>query len=185
MRKTTGLLALAAIATFGFVGPALANGDSNHGPSGYDDGSKTPQTYDCGYAAGGHSISYDGPDRLWPPNHRETSGTVTATGHSTDTVMLTVTGHDNDTNQDSDFIAPAGSVSGTGSASAQVTFVRERSGTAKEGRTYTIKADATFTDDPGHTCTAYFCVIVPHDMRPENRTGECTPDPTLFPAPSS
>jgi len=173
MRKTTGLLAIAAIAAFGFVGPALANGDDNHGPKGYEPGTGSSQT--CDQAS--HTIAYDGPTRLWPPNHRDVQGTVIATGHPTDDVTLTVTGWDNDTNQDSDFAASEAPPSTNGSTSSDLTFVRERTGQAKDGRTYTIRADATFSDTT-QTCTRYFCVIVPHDMRQANRSGECTPDET-------
>ncbi|MEA3054825.1 MAG: hypothetical protein QOD30_257, partial [Actinomycetota bacterium] len=117
-----------------------------------------------------------GPTRLWPPNHRTVEGTVVAhdNAHPAVSYDLTVLGMDNDTNEESDFGGGAAASDSTGTASTPVHFARERTGQAKAGRTYTIRAEADF-DAGTNSCVKYFCVIVPHDMRQENRTVGCTP----------
>lgn len=135
------------------------------------------------------TITYVGPEKLWPPNHKYSDATVTATDEDADDdVTLTTTAtHDQydaegneivgsgNTQQD---IEPAAQteVNGTGSVSQDFRVRAERSGTRKEGRTYTITADAIFTDSDGDgssdemtTCHAEFTIVVPHDMRPSNR----------------
>lgn len=136
------------------------------------------------------TITYTGPLKLWPPNHKYATATVAATDEDPgDDVTLTTTGthdqYDGETGEElngsgntSDDITPAAQteVMGTGSATQTFQVRAERSGTRREGRTYTITADALFSDSDGDgssedatMCHTTFEIVVPHDMRPGNR----------------
>jgi len=135
------------------------------------------------------TITYVGPNKLWPPNHKYNTATVTATDEDADDmVSLTTTGTHDQYDEEGNEIVGAGNtdqdiepaaqteVSGTGSASQAFRIRSERSGTRVEGRTYTITADAMFSDSDGDgssdemtPCHAEFTIVVPHDMRPSNR----------------
>lgn len=137
----------------------------------------------------GGDITYVGPTKLWPPNHKYNTATVTAIDEDPDdnVTLVTTATHDQydgegeevvgSGNTDEDIEPSAETeVMGTGSASQEFKMRAERSGTIKEGRTYTITADAVFTDSDGDgsssemsECHAEFTIQVPHDMRPSNR----------------
>lgn len=139
--------------------------------------SDTMVTRDCGDS---DTVVYDGPLKMWPPNHKLQSTSVTATDGGDDngdgtTLSLTdaitdFAGGDGGATHDPDVMYPNGpSASGNGSATVDVQLRSERSGRG-EGRTYTINWVATF-DDGEKTCTSAdegqspFTVTVPHDMR--------------------
>lgn len=136
------------------------------------------------------TVTYKGPLKLWPPNHKYATATVTAKDEdSGDNVSLTTEAthdqYDGDTGAETngsgntaDDITPAAQTTATGTGSAVQSFkIRsERSGRIKEGRTYTISFEAVFSDSDNDnssedmsTCTGSFQIVVPHDMRPSNR----------------
>jgi hypothetical protein len=121
-----------------------------------------------------HTLAYNGPDTMWPPNHKTVNVTVTATGHSDDTVDLMTSIANSDVTDGVEKVgsgnphlennsAPTSS-SGTGSTSQSLFLRSERSGTSPDGRTYTITATATFSDDMTNPCTTSWTVTVPHDQ---------------------
>lgn len=192
MHRTVRTMLALAITLAAIAAPAASarpgaqgKGHPNRFPSDHT------ETVSCEDADGNPvgTITYVGPQKLWPPNHKYADATVTATDEDPDDmVSLTTTGtHDQfdsegaelvgSGNTDND-IEPAAQteVSGTGSASQSFTVRSERSGTRLEGRTYTITADAMFSDSDGDgsseemsMCHAEFQIVVPHDMRPANR----------------
>ena len=168
--KLGAALAVAAVAGFAFVGPGQADSGNK-----YED---TTATRDCG---DGNLVTYAGPLKLWPPNHKLVDASITATegdadpldGDVTLTVAPTLTdavGGDGGPNHDPDWSFPGGMVSsGTGSATVDFQLRAERSGKG-EGRTYTLDWLATF-DNGLEECSSMdsgqspFTVFVPHDMR--------------------
>lgn len=124
-------------------------------------------------------VNWVGPIKLWPPNHKFVSETVTAvaddsTQQVTLTLVPTVTdtaGGDGGAQHDPDYTPEDPAATGTGSASVDLGLRAERSGRG-DGRTYTIDWVADFG---GQSCTSGdegqspFVVTVPHDMRPSNR----------------
>lgn len=136
----------------------------------------------------GDTITFSGPTVLWPPNHKYRTVTITASDNDNAvesvldndyTTLDTMTasnepelgmgsGHTlNDAN-------PAvGNASGNETATQQIQLRGERDGRDPthqfNGRTYTIRAHATFDGsngimNPTETCNATFTVRVPHDM---------------------
>ena len=191
MSTLTRIALVVCVAAGAIAAPAGAKPSGNGAAHKSKYPTDATQTITCqdtqGRTAG--TITYVGPEKLWPPNHKYNNATVTATDEDADdAVTLTTTGtHDQfdeegnevvgsgNTDQD---IEPAAQteVSGTGSASQNFQVRAERSGTRKEGRTYTITADAVFTDsdedgssDEMTPCHGEFTIVVPHDMRPSNR----------------
>lgn len=174
MKHKVGItLALASVAGFALVGPGQADsGFKNKYPS-------TESTYDCG---NGDTITYGGPLKMWPPNHKLQDVSVTATDGpssnptdeaSNDTTLtltfniLDAVGGDGGPQHDPDVLY-TGSPTAQGNPSATVPFQlrSERSGKG-EGRTYEVTATATF--DGGNpltqSCSHTFVIEVPHDMR--------------------
>jgi hypothetical protein len=140
--------------------------------------SKTTQTRDCG---NGNSVFLQGPDTLWPPNHKmvnelavaQSGSTVPATPLTPTTLTLTPTitdaaGGDGGPQHDPDV---SSNLMGTGEDRAEVPFQAraERSGKG-DGRTYTFNWTAKFND--GSTCSSDgsdanhqpFVIAVPHDQ---------------------
>lgn len=176
-RKVGFTFAAAAVAGFALVGPGAADsGFKNKYPSG-------DNVFDCG---DGDTITYGGPLKMWPPNHKLQDVSVTATdGESTtnpadaasNQTSLTLTfdvldavGGDGGPRHDPDVLY-SGSPTATGDPSATVPFQlrSERSGKG-EGRTYEVHATATFDGAPllgigAKSCETTFVVEVPHDMR--------------------
>ena len=166
------------LAKVGVVGVGIAAAVSIAVP-GFAGGNKyaaVEATRDCG---DGDVVNWVGPIKLWPPNHKFVSETVTAVaGDSTESVTLTLAptvtdavGGDGGPNHDPDYTPEDPAATGTGSASVDLNLRAERSGRG-DGRTYTIDWVAEFSDK---TCTSGdegqtpFVVTVPHDMRPSNR----------------
>jgi len=129
----------------------------------------------------GGTISFDGADSAWPPNHKFRTFSITATPDmSMDMVSLMTTAtHDEyledgtemngagHTAVDAQSDPATGEKSGTG-AQTVIWYLRgERSGRG-DGRVYTLSADATFGMGT-MPCHAEFHVTVPHDQRNKNR----------------
>lgn len=173
MRKLGITLAVASVAGFGLVGPGSAD---NEFKNKYGD---ETVTRDCG---DGNTVVLEGPTKLWPPNHKLQDLAVTATDGSGDEVTLTVVpdpaqvaGGEKGSGgpqHDPDVFLPNGpSATGTPSATVPVQLRSERSGLAREGRTYVLHWEADFDGLLPNPCSsmdadqAPFEVLVPHDMR--------------------
>lgn len=175
-RKIGFTLAAAAVAGFALVGPGEADSSfkNKYASDGY--------VHTCD---SGDTIALVGPTKLWPPNHKLQDLSIVATDEAGGTdnpalqgTTLAVTfpepldavGGDGGLQHGPDMIyTGAPTSSGEGSAAVPFQLRSERSGKG-EGRTYLIKADATFDGDPllgiGTTSCSYtFEVVVPHDMR--------------------
>lgn len=153
MHKTlTGLVAVAALAV-----PASALAD---------------QSFDCG---SGRSLTLQGANTLWPPNHKYHDYTVSAIGNALDQnvdLSSTVTSNEPDVGLGSGgpqhamdanpFTAAASNNSG-GDVSVFQQLRAERSGRGT-GRTYTFHVSATW-DFMTQSCSTTFSVFVPHDQR--------------------
>ena len=119
-------------------------------------------------------IEYQGPDEIWPPNHKMRDFSITAvdTHGGSVTLMTTVSSNQplngpGDGNTPVDFTAPM-TDSGQGSATNNGQVRAERAGTDKAGRTYTFDSTAKFDDGQ---CQAQFHAHVPHDQRDQTNTG--------------
>jgi hypothetical protein len=126
-------------------------------------------TFDCD----GGTVSLEGPQTLWPPNHKMVDQLAVAQSDDEgEAVSLTLTpaledalGGDGGEQHDPDW---SGELTGAGQGRAEVPFAvrAERSGKGT-GRTYVIDWTATFGDD---TCSsaddgqAPFEIFVPHDQ---------------------
>lgn len=168
MKITKGaVIGIGAVAALGVAVPGFAGGNKY---------AAVEDTRACG---DGDRVDWVGPIKLWPPNHKFVSETVTAVAGSsgeqvTLTLVPTVTdaaGGDGGTNHDPDYTPDDPAATGTDSASVDLQLRAERSGRG-DGRVYTIDWVAEFNDK---TCTSDdagqspFVVTVPHDMRPSRR----------------
>lgn len=152
---------------------------------------------ECG-AEDEHQLYFDGPSRLWPPNHKYYAGQVAVTAVDTDSsdgdgIDLTSSGTHNQYEGDTEWTgsgntgddiksdgedtdASVASVvtmeSGNGSVAIEWFVRSERSGQKSEalgeGRVYEITGNAVFADD-GSSCSGSWEIVVPHDMSPKNR----------------
>jgi hypothetical protein len=166
MRRKVGTAAavVGMVGAFAFVGPGQAGSDFKNK---YD---STESVHACGDDS---TITYNGPLKMWPPNHKLQDVSITAhdgdAEPATDDVTLTVLpavddamGGDGGPQHEPDWSTD---LAGAGTESVTVDFQlrSERSGKG-DGRIYNIRADATF-DNGLSSCTAEFEVLVPHDMR--------------------
>ena len=168
-RRIVTLLAIGGAGAMAFAVPGMAG---NEFKNKYDE---TSASQDCD----GDTVTYNGPLKMWPPNHKMQKVSITATdddgtGATSISVTPTVTdvaGGDGGPNHDPDYTPEEPTGAGDGSATADFQLRSERSGKG-EGRTYTLDWVATFDD---HTCSSMdegnspFTVTVPHDMRPSRR----------------
>lgn len=168
-------LRLAALAGAGLLGAAALAGPGLAGPEFRNKYDSTTATRDCG---DGDTVTYTGPLKMWPPNHKLQNVSVLATaGDDTDEVTLTISpavtdvaGGDGGPNHDPDYQPDGLADSGTGSAEVPFWLRAERSGKG-DGRTYTISWVAEFGEktcasgnDASTTEDDPFVVTVPHDM---------------------
>lgn len=120
------------------------------------------------------TVTYVGPLKMWPPNHKYQPLTVTITDDSGDSVTLATEGtHDeyaedgteqNGAGNTADDVSPAAATaSGEGTATTSHEARSERSGRG-DGRTYSILYEAT-ADNGLTECVGEFTIEVPHDMR--------------------
>lgn len=170
MRRAAGIaVGVGIVASFAVVVPGWAGPDFKNK---YGD---TTVERDCG---DGDTVTYAGPEKMWPPNHKLQDVSVTAEdGDGDRRVALElfdnvtdVAGGDGGPNHDPDVAYPNGpAAQGRGAATVPMQLRSERSGKG-EGRTYTINWAAEF-DDGSKSCTsmdsgqAPFTIVVPHDMR--------------------
>jgi hypothetical protein len=166
MRRKVGTAAavVGLVGAFAFVGPGQADSDFKNK---YD---SSESVHDCG---DGSTITYNGPLKMWPPNHKMQDVSITAhdgdAEPATDDVTLTVLpavddamGGDGGPQHEPDW---SSDLAGAGTESVTVDFQlrSERSGKG-DGRVYDVRADATF-DNGLSSCSHTFQVLVPHDMR--------------------
>lgn len=173
-----GAATVATAASLAFVAPVVAGGKGAAVGQKYPSSQST--THDCD---NGRSITFAGPDVLWPPNHKYFEAVITAHGDGDDNVTLTSAGtHDeyadpaahtgeqngsgNTADDVSPFVATEDTDSSANVASVKQSIRSERSGNG-DGRVYTFDVVATFD---GAECRTTFTSRVPHDMRPSNRT---------------
>lgn len=170
MRIRTGIaVGVGALASVAIVLPGWAQGP------GFDNKYRdTTIVQDCG---DGDTVTYAGPVKMWPPNHKLQDASVTAVDGDGDNVALEVwdevmdtAGGDGGSNHDPDVVYPDGPMAqGSGSATVPLQLRSERSGRG-DGRTYTINWAAEF-DNGSKPCTSAdsgqspFTIVVPHDMR--------------------
>ena len=129
---------------------------------------KQSQTVSCN----GDTITFYGSTKLWPPNHKYRTVTITVNeSHPTMYSWSTMTtSNEGELDPGSghtvgDAMPPASSSSGMGpgSQSQDIMLRAERDG-GGSGRTYSIAVDAKF-DMGANDCQHTFTVTVPHDMR--------------------
>lgn len=120
----------------------------------------------------GDTITFYGATKLWPPNHKYRTVTITVSeSHPTMYSWSTqTTSNEGELDPGSghtvaDEMPPASSNSGIGpsSQSQDILLRAERDG-GGSGRTYSIAVDAQF-DMGANDCQHTFTVTVPHDMR--------------------
>lgn len=154
------------VGAFAFVGPGQAD-------SGFKNKYDSAQSvHDCGDDS---NITYNGPLKMWPPNHKLQDVSITAHDGDaepvTDDTTLTVTyevldavGGDGGPQHDPDVLMLNPTNTGKPDATVPFQLRSERSGKG-EGRTYHLTATAVFDNGtPTSSCTAEFEVVVPHDM---------------------
>ena len=189
MKRRYGLLAVGAAGALAVAAPLAA------APPGTDYNNPHSHTTKCD---DGMSVAYNGPDTMWPPNHKYQPFSVTGTdelgtpvnlmttgthdqydgdtedteangsGHTADDI--TVTDDDAEvTTNDNDAQPAATESSDTGSVTTDWAARSERSGRLKDGRTYTVTA--TVKDVTGaRTCMGSWKITVPHDQSKDSRS---------------
>jgi len=170
-RRIVTLLAIGGAGAMAFAVPGVAGSEFRNK---YQNPAEAPSR-DCG---DGDTVTYGGPLKMWPPNHKMQNVSVTATdadgaGETTITAHPAVsdtTGGDGGTKHDPDWTPGDLVATDDGSATVDFQLRSERSGKGI-GRTYTIDWEAVFDDktcasstDPDDELTP-FTVEVPHDMR--------------------
>ena len=188
MNRRYGLIAVGVAGALAVAAPLAA------APPGTDYNNPHSRTTECD---NGLSVTYAGPNSMWPPNHKYQPFSVTGTDELGTPVNLMTTGthdqYDGDTEDteangsghtadditvtDSDAevtsadgdAQPAASESGdNGTVTTDWAARSERSGRLKDGRTYTVTG--TVTDVTGaRQCSGSWTIAVPHDQRPANR----------------
>lgn len=169
MRSRTAAFAAALALGLLFAGTSIASPPQGH-PQGMHGADQTV-VEDCD----GGTVTYDGPEWMWPPNHKYRDLTVTAEADNDQqqVALATEGSHDevgmNGAGNTSDDVDPPGDMDqGTGSAQTEHSIRSERSGQG-DGRTYTIMYEAEFGGEP---CVGEFTIEVPHDMRDRNPSSE-------------
>ena len=130
---------------------------------------KSSQSVSCN----GDTITFYGATKLWPPNHKYRTVTITVSESHPTMYSFTTTTTSNEGALDPGSghtlmdAAPPTSASptmmGPGSQSQDILLRAERDG-GGSGRTYSIAVDAKF-DGGVNDCQHTFTVTVPHDMR--------------------
>ncbi|HVM09531.1 MAG TPA: hypothetical protein VM345_13775 [Acidimicrobiales bacterium] len=177
-------LRIAALAAAGALGATAFAGAGIAGPAFNNKYESTALVDECKDSTGAvvGTVTYGGPEYLWPPNHKMQPVSVSAAdadpaSADNDTVSLTVEiVSDEPADATGSGNTPVDSTAVGGDAKEDATTVvgelrSERSG-AGDGRTYTLNYQAEFTNgaqDPETyvetTCAGSFEVNVPHDMR--------------------
>ena len=125
----------------------------------------------------GDTITFHGATKLWPPNHKWRTVTISANeSHPTLYSFSTATTSNEGALDPGSGHTPLDAtpptsqspmMMGPGSQSQDIMLRAERDG-GGTGRTYTINVDAQF-DGGANDCKATFTVTAPHDMRKSNR----------------
>ena len=159
-----GLFVIAATAlVVSLALPVIAGGENKYGD--------ITDARECGDDS---TVTYVGPAKLWPPNHKYDSFTVTIVDDSGDNVTLATEVVHEEYAEDGSELNGAGNTTedakpaaaeadGEGSAQTSHEVRSERSGRG-DGRTYTVAYEAT-ADNGLTQCTGDFVIEVPHDMR--------------------
>ena len=157
--------------------PSSSSSGGNGSTSGIHDTTKTDRQYCSGDQK--KWIEYQGPQDIWPPNHKmraykivahdDDGGTVTLTSIVTSNQPLNDKG-DGNTEVDYDTPMSGGMDTGDGEATHSGWVRGERSGLDKNGRTYTFDETAQFSSD-GSSCHKTFTAHVPHDQRNHENSG--------------
>lgn len=121
----------------------------------------------------GDTVALDGPTLLWPPNHKMVDITITmddAQGSTSEFVTTSthdeiIDGEEMNGSGNTPEDAADADVAASDPAVGTVSIRSERSGQG-DGRVYTISVDGMAGSDE---CNHDFFIVVPHDMRPENR----------------
>jgi hypothetical protein len=162
LKKGLFILAATALAVSLALPVVAASGNK------YED---TTASQECGDDS---NVTYAGPLKLWPPNHKYVPFTVTITDDSGDQVTLATEGAHEEVaedgselngagNTDTDVNPAAAEADGAGTATTSHAARAERTG-GGDGRTYTILYEAT-ADNGLTQCMGEFLIQVPHDMR--------------------
>lgn len=197
MRKSLVRIAGIAIVATGLSAVFPAGALPKDVRDSYNKSAPTQYASGCG-ADQEHQLYFDGPAKLWPPNHKYYAGGIAVTAVDTDSsdgsgIELTSTGthnqYDGDTEwngsgntaddiksggTDDDATVKGVATTDSGDGTVAITWMvrSERSGHKSdalgEGRVYTITGHALFEDD-GSTCDGEWKITVPHDMSPKNR----------------
>jgi hypothetical protein len=162
LKKGLLVMAVAALAA-SLALPVLADSGNK-----YDN---TTATQDCGNDS---TVTYAGPLKLWPPNHKYVPFSVTITDDSGDDVSLATEVTHEEYAEDGSELNGAGNTtddanpaaaesSGSGTTTNNHEVRSERSGRG-DGRTYTVSYEGT-ADNGLTQCMGTFEILVPHDMR--------------------
>lgn len=175
MRKLLSLTAAIAVSAAVWAVPSVGAGPAFKNKYG-----NTTDARPCENADGEKvgTVTYTGPTKLWPPNHKYAPATVVAQSSDPQdpATLTTEASHDqpegdsggNGSGNTADDITPAAASQPAEDVDPgprqQIDFkIRsERAGSIKTGRTYTIQYEATFGET---TCIDEFIITVPHDMR--------------------
>ena len=158
---------MAALLAFGLVVPAAIGGPSVLKNKYSVSDVVVACTDSNGVTVG--TVTYSGPLKMWPPNHKYTPVTITADAvDAGDSVTLSTEGYHDETvdgeemngagNTDSDVSPAAASNSGVDVAQTAHQLRSERSGRG-DGRVYTLDWQATFTNDADTNPSAYTEVV--------------------------
>ena len=160
------LLAASGVLAICLTGAAQAGNEVTDAKNSYP---KQSQSVTCN----GDTITFYGATKLWPPNHKWRTVTITAKeshpapySFSTQTTSSEPALMVGSGNTPVDALPPASqspTTMGPGEQKQDIMLRAERSGTGS-GRTYTINVDGQF-DGGVNDCKATFTVTVPHDMR--------------------
>ncbi|MBW3663800.1 MAG: hypothetical protein KY469_11935 [Actinobacteria bacterium] len=184
-RSTTALMATGLVGALFIAAPGLAGpGNGGNDPQGAKSPEKDTVPADC---PEGGTVELNGDLLLWPPNHKYSDYTVTATDDDGDDVMLGTSAYHDEyveafmpappTEEPSQQPEPGEEEVGAGNTTDDSRPVldfdsgdpavtthelrSERSGRG-DGRTYTIEFNA---DSGDWSCDGEFLIEVPHDMR--------------------
>jgi hypothetical protein len=197
--KTRMVLVAGAVAAIAAAGPASAlvappslslsttqtAAGGNSSDAGIHD-TRGQQTRECVDSMGQHqgTFTYDGPEYVWPPNHKYRNADISLTdddGDMDNASTVAVVGTNDETAEDGTEMNGAGDTdpatdsppsmgSGDPTATAHQQFRGERSGRG-DGRVYTFTVTGT-TDGGKSMCKAVtFTSTVPHDQSGHTNSG--------------
>lgn len=170
MRISSSIM-LSAVAALAVAAPSIA-GSPHPAPGSQSDS----VTHICNEESG-DTIALNGPTLLWPPNHKMVPIEITMTDVDQDAapVEFGTTSRHNEVAEDGTEMNGSGNTAtdsadidaatGEDVAVGTLEIRSERSGRG-DGRVYTVDVAGMAGDDE---CSTTFTILVPHDMRPDNR----------------